>query len=57
MANYVVTVILHLNEDGDPAPIYSGTPEYTPAPPSGLNASLGERNDPRVSPDMPRREP
>jgi hypothetical protein len=57
MANFVGTVILHLNEDGDPAPIYSGTPEYTPAPPSGLNASLGERNDPRVSPDMPRREP
>jgi hypothetical protein len=57
MANFVGTVILHLDADGDPVPIYSGFSEFTPEPPPGLNAALGERNDPRVSPDMPRREP
>ena len=56
MANFAGTVVVHKDNDGDVVPSYSGTPEFVPSPPSGLNATLGERNDPRVEPRLPRRE-
>ncbi len=57
MTKRVGSLIEHVDGNGDPAPIYSGIPEFNPQPPPGQNATLGERNDPRVHPRQPRREP
>lgn len=52
MANFAGTLVAH-----DPDPAYSGSPELDLAPTEGSQAALGERHDPRVEPDVPRREP